>query len=231
MAKLICFDNITECFINRRINRFMVDIVVNNERSKAYLCNTGKLLQLLKKGKKAYCLESKKNMRLLAIEDYGEGALVDTYYQMKSFEKAVRLNVIPWLRNCVISKRNPRLGKSVLDYLLICDSYSVYTELKSAVLRLNDNIASYPDTVSLRGRRHLKELIKYAALGGKALIVFVAALPHVSYFKPNDKIDPQILSLIKQALKKGVIVKAFSEYFEPQSKCIVLDNYDLQLII
>jgi len=65
------------------------------KKGRAYLCNTGKLPQLLIKGKRAYCLKTAKNIRLLSIEDYDLGALVDTYYQMKSFEKALELNAIP----------------------------------------------------------------------------------------------------------------------------------------
>jgi len=39
-------------------------------------------------------LKTAKNIRLL-FEDYDLGALVDIYYQMKSFEKALELNAIP----------------------------------------------------------------------------------------------------------------------------------------
>ena len=38
-------------------------------------------------------------------------------------------------------------------------------------------------------------------------------------------------TLIREAIARGAIVKAFSEYFEPKSKCIMLGNYDLKLII
>ena len=231
MIKLLCFDRIIDCFIERRLSRFTVNVILNDGRRKAYLCNIGKLPQLLVKNRKAYCLKTRKGIRLLAIEDYGKGALVDTYYQMKSFEKAIELNVIPWLKKCLISKRNPRLSNSIIDYLLICNSDSVYVELKSAVLRLNKHVASYPDTGSLRGRRHISELIRYVMLGGRAMIIFIAALPYVDSFKPNDKVDPLITSLIKYALTKGVIVKAISEYFEPESKCIILDNHNLKIII
>jgi len=231
MFTLICFNEVVECFIEKRTSRFSVDVVINGEKKRAYLCNTGKLPQLLIKGKRAYCLKTVKNIRLLSIEDYDLGALVDTYYQMKSFEKALELNAIPWLKKCIISKRNPKLGNSVIDYLLTCNGDKVYTELKSAILRLNSDIASYPDTISLRGRRHLNELVRHVAFGGKAMVIFIAALPYVNSFKPNDKVDPLMAILIREAIARGVIVKAFSEYFEPKSKCIILDNYDLKLII
>ncbi len=215
--------------IDRRTSRFTVNIIINDTKYKAYLCNTGKLSQLLVKGKKACCLKNSKGIRLLAVKDYDKGALVDTYYQMKSFEKAINVSIIPWLEKCSISRRNPKLGNSVMDYLLICNGNKVYVELKSAILRLNTHIASYPDTVSLR--RHVSELIKHVMLGGKAMVIFVAALPYVNSFKPNSEVDPLLASLIKQLLDEGVIVKAINEYFEPKSKCIMLDNYDLKFII
>jgi len=60
-----------------------------------------------------------------------------------------------------------------MDYLLTCNGDKVYTELKSAILRLNSVIASYPDTISLRGRKHLKELVRHVTFGGKAMVISI----------------------------------------------------------
>jgi len=37
---------------------------------------------------------------------------------MKAFEAALEKNLLPWLKNVHLIKRNVRLGVSVLDYLL-----------------------------------------------------------------------------------------------------------------
>ena len=55
--------------------------------------------------------------------------------------------LIPWLKQCRNLKRNARLGKSVVDYLLKCGRKKVYLQAKGAVLRQEDH-AMYPDCPS-----------------------------------------------------------------------------------
>jgi len=43
MFTLICFNEVVECFIKERTSRFSVNVVINEEKRKAYLCNTAKL--------------------------------------------------------------------------------------------------------------------------------------------------------------------------------------------
>jgi len=59
----------------------------------------------------------------------------------------------------------------------------------------------YPDCPSLRGQRHVKDLIDYVKKGGKGMIVFIAALPNVIAFKPNKKGDIKIHELLKKSFK------------------------------
>ncbi len=47
MPTLICFNEVVECFIEKRTSRFLVDVVINGEKKRVYLCNTGKLPKLL----------------------------------------------------------------------------------------------------------------------------------------------------------------------------------------
>jgi len=98
-------------------------------------------------------------------------------------------------------------------------------------MRGNRFLAMYPDCLSIRGRRHITELTNYCKKGGKGLIVFIAALPYVKAFKPNDEVDPLIRKLLKKAIEAGIAVKAISMYFNPILQSIVLDNPDLRTII
>ena len=41
--------------------------------------------------------------------------MVDTQLQMKAFEAALEKNLLPWLKNVRLIKKNVRLGVSVLD--------------------------------------------------------------------------------------------------------------------
>ncbi len=235
MTKVL-ISNWVKCYVVKRLSRFVVLVKVGNELVKAYLRNTGRLSNLLIKGRLGYCLPRRKSSGvtkyvLFAIDDVGGAALVDTLLQMSAFEEFMELRSIPWLSNCYVVRRNPKLGGSVLDYVIKCGDDNYLVEIKSAVLRTKEGCASYPDCLSLRGRRHVRELINYVVNGGKAMLIFIAALPNVKCFKPNEQADPLIPTLIKEARSKGVIIKSISMYFNPRESTVILGSNDLPVII
>jgi len=219
-----------ECTILERVNRFTVKALINGVVKNVHLTNTGRLREYLVNGKRGFCHRingSKLEYRLFAVEDNGLAAVVDTVLQQKVFEYLVANHQIPWLRDCRIVKRNPRLSGEVIDYLLVCGDEYLYTELKSAVLRFNGVYAGYPDCPTIRGRRQIKALINHVKQGGRALIVFIAGLPGVEAFKPYSEGDPVVAELIREASLNGVVVKAIGLYYDPVNNKVVVYNTDL----
>jgi len=211
VVRLISISPTLTCFITRRVNRFVTMVKCFGREYPALNTNTGRLPGLLTPGRVAYCVRKRTGrlpLRLLGVNMSKGVALTDVFVQMRSFERAVELGAIPWLANCVIARRNPKVGESRLDYLIKCPSGDVWVELKSAVLVHGDNLAGYPDCPSLRGRKHIMELIKLCREGGIAMIIFIAALPGVKGFKPYEQGDPEISRLLKEALRFGVGIKA-----------------------
>ena len=228
-ALLLGLAGVVPCTIVRRVNRFVVEILVSGRGARAYINNTGRLSEYLVEGRKGFCLRSsgtKTKYRLFAVEDMGSAALVDTRLQMSAFEKAVELSLLPWLEGCAVRRRDYRLGESVIDYMLSCPRGDFLVEVKSAVLRQGD-YAMYPDCPTQRGRRHIAALTSYVRSGGRAAIVFIAALPYVRAFKPYAEGDPEILSLLREAASSGVLIKALAMHFDPALSAIVLDDPDL----
>ena len=229
---LLTVDNVQICRIVTRLNRFVVEVEIEGQTRLAHINNTGRLQEFLIGGRKAYCYKTRAggatDCRLFAIEESGLGALIDTQLQMKSFEKSVEAKVLPWLKGYRIQRRNPRLGHSVLDYLLTDAHTEVYLEVKSAVLR-EGHLAMYPDCPTIRGQRHVRELIRYAKRGGKAFITFMAALPQITAFKPHPTADPVLFELLQKAQSSGVDVRAIGLYFNPKENSIHLFNSDLRV--
>jgi len=219
------------CTIIRRLNRFVVEVEVGGEASLARITNTGRLLEYLVQGKTGYCLPNrgKTSHRLIAVEDVEGAALIDTDLQMRSFEEALGKGALRWAP-CIVASRNPSVGASRLDYLLRCGEELKYVELKSAVLREN-GYAMYPDCATARGRRHVAELIKIAEAGGRAMIVFVAALPRVRAFKPYVQGDPELAVLLRKAAERGVEVRAFSVHYDPAESAVLLDREELEVVL
>jgi sugar fermentation stimulation protein A len=168
---------------------------------------------------------------LIGIEDSGGYAVVDTRLQSRVFEEAVSRGLLPWLEGCRIAVREPVFNGGRLDYLLDCNGSPVLVETKSAVLRSRDGFyAMYPDCPSIRGRKHVRELVRIAGSHGRALLVFSAALPRVVAFKPYWEGDPVLAGLIGEAARSGVDVRAYSFHMD-ETGLIVLDEPDLPVIV
>jgi DNA-binding sugar fermentation-stimulating protein len=85
-------------------------------------------------------------------------SIIDTQLQMKCFEIALEKGYISWLKGAKILKRNFRINNSLIDYLIEHKNKKYLLEIKSAVMKYK-NFAMYPDCPSVRGQKHIKELI------------------------------------------------------------------------
>jgi sugar fermentation stimulation protein A len=231
--KVFRIDNPQECRIIERFSRFVVKVEIKGDHHLAYINNTGRLYELLVKGRKAFCFrtqnQGKTDFRLFAMEERGPGALIDTQRQMKAFEESLERNHIPWLEGCRILKRNAKLSAPLIDYLLECHRKAVYLEVKSAVLREGD-YAMYPDCPSERGRRHIKVLSGYVKEGGEeGILLFIAALPHVKAFKPNKPADANLYEALKETNSSGVDIRAIGLYYNPNDAGVYLFEPNLEV--
>jgi len=230
--KILRIENPVECIIVERVNRFVVKICLDGKLCMAYINNTGRLIEYLAKGRKGFCIKNEKrgktDYRLFSLRENDFGVVIDTQLQMKAFEKALEMKLIPRLSGCKILRRNAKLGLSLIDYLLECNRKKVYLEVKSAVLR-EGKYAMYPDCPSSRGRKHIKELIDHVQRGGRGIILFIAALPQVESFRPNKSADPEMYELLRKAYKSEVDIKSINLYYNPEDSIICLFNSNLKI--
>jgi len=236
-AQLIHLPTI-ECTVLNRINRFVVRIMIDGKESLAHTNNTGRLKGYLEKGTLCRCLEKKggkTKYRLVAVSDPvtkdHRYALIDTWIQMMGFEKSLELGLLPVLTGCSVKHRNPRIGESMLDYELSCKNRRVYIEIKSAVQRIDHVIASYPDAPSLRGRRHFREIISLLEKSVNAGVVFIAGIPSVEAFMPNDNVDPMIRELLREIKRRGGLVAGISMYYDTIKESVLLENNNLAILL
>ncbi len=225
-------DNPIRCEVIARVNRFVVEVRVGGETLRTSINNTGRLEQFLVRGRHAYCTRHKKpqktDARLFAIADGESAAIIDTQMQMRCFEQALEKGSIPWLDGGRLLNRNARLGDSLIDYLLEINGEMLYLEVKSAVLR-EGQYAMYPDCSTARGRKHVKGLTSYVQGGGRATILFIAALPGVNRFKPYSQGDPDLTAMLIEAGKTGVDARAIGMLYQPEERAIALFNPDMRV--
>jgi sugar fermentation stimulation protein A len=221
-----------EVKIEKRLNRFVVSVTKGMGRYRAHINNTGRLEQFLVPGAKGYCLEPRKrgatDFRLIAVADRGAAALIDTQLQMRAFESGVQRGVFPWLEGYNRFRRNHPLGRSLIDYRLEGEQEVLFLEAKSAVLR-EGSAALYPDSPTLRGQKHVRELKALADRGERAAILFIAALPGIEEFRPNRKADPDLYAELRTAAAAGVALRAIGMSVDPAAARVVLYAPELSI--
>jgi len=234
MKEVLMKLNVIPCRFLKRLNRFVALVEVNGEIRKALLTNTGRLEEFMVPGRKAFCTPKsggKTDFVLIAFEDLeGKGAIVDTRTQARAFERAVELGLVPWLRDCSIKRKEVRVGNSRLDYLFECPGGELYGEMKSAVLRGGERgeYAMYPDCPTLRGQRHVRELIELVKSGKDAIIFFIGAMPGVEKFRPYEKGDPELARLLREAKEAGGKIEGLSISILPDGR-VILEKPELEI--
>lgn len=94
-----------------------------------------------------------------------------------------------------------------LDFMLKkTDSKAMhFIEVKNVTLA-EDGTAKFPDAVTERGQKHLRELMTLIEQGHTAELVFTVQRDDCKAFAPADDIDPEYGRLLREAYKKGVLI-------------------------
>ncbi len=96
-----------------------------------------------------------------------------------------------------------------------------YLEVKNVTLLDSPGVAAFPDAVTSRGTRHLRELMGEVARGNRGVLVFVVSRGDVREVRPADSIDPLYGRTLREAAAKGVEILPVAASISPEE--IVLD--------
>ena len=97
---------------------------------------------------------------------------------------------------------------SRIDLLLSGLPGSCYVEVKNVTL-VEGGSALFPDAVSARGQKHLKELMEVVRLGHRGVNLFVVQREDGESVSPADAIDPAYGALLREAARAGVELLAY----------------------
>jgi sugar fermentation stimulation protein A len=97
---------------------------------------------------------------------------------------------------------------SRIDLLLSGPQGKCYVEVKNVTL-VQDGTALFPDAVSARGQKHLKELMEMVRQGHRAVNFFVVQRGDGLSVSPANAIDPGYGKLMREAAQAGVELLAY----------------------
>lgn len=91
-----------------------------------------------------------------------------------------------------------------------------WVEVKSVTLGIGRGISAFPDSVTARGTRHLRELMAMAAAGDRAVLLFCAGRADTRVVRPADDIDPLYGQTLREAASAGVEILAYRCDISPE---------------
>lgn len=116
---------------------------------------------------------------------------------------------LPWAAGYTRLQPEAQRGASRLDALLTGDALPpLWVECKNVTLLQEGGQASFPDAVSLRAHKHMREMADIVSAGGRAVFFYCVQRADARAFAPAGHIDPVYAELFRQGLRLGVEARA-----------------------
>jgi sugar fermentation stimulation protein A len=209
----------------KRYKRFLADIeLTTGEIITAHCPNTGPMIGVSTPGSDVLVSKSDNPKRKLAhtweaicVGETWVG--INTAIPNRVIKIALQQQLLPELagRYQQIRCEVPygRDNKSRIDFLLTgTDSQPLYVEVKNVTLAAG-NMALFPDTVTTRGQKHLRELIALIP-DAKPVMLYFINRSDCSTFAPSDRYDLEYARLLREAVAAGVGVLPYRFTITPQ---------------
>ena len=212
----------------KRYKRFFVDVKVNNQIITAHCPNTGSMLGLLNEGNRVWISKSNNPNRKLKytleiIEDNKSKVGVNPHLTNKIVLDALKNNLIKEFNNILEIKPETKFGNNTrFDFLVINKKDRAFIEIKNVTLSRIKKLAEFPDAVTVRGLKHINELIKASKKNYKIFILYLVQREDCKNFTIAKDIDPSYASALKKAVKNKLNVLCYDCKFS--SKGIKLNK-------
>lgn len=220
--------NLIQGVLIQRYKRFLADIKLADGRIITVHCpNSGRMTGCAEPGSVVFVSPANNPKRKLKYTweltklTHANWIGVNTMRTNRIVEEALSQRRIPGLDEFDKLSREVKYGKnSRIDFLLSTqDSTKVFIEVKNVSL-VENGIAMFPDAITVRGQKHLCELMQVRKNGQRAVMFYLVNRQDAKIFKPADKIDPDYARLLRDAKSKGVEIFVYQT--EADNKSITL---------
>ena len=194
----------------KRYKRFFVDIKYKNKIITGHCPNTGSMMGLLNKGNKIWFSRSdnlsRKLKYTLEIIEVGKKMIgINTLLTNKIvFEALSQKKIKNFTKFNNIKPEVKFSDKTRFDFLISDNKEKCFLEVKNVTLSRKDEIAEFPDAITSRGTKHLKELIIAKQRGFESYILYLIQREDCKSFRIAKDIDEDYKIAFDKALKKGV---------------------------
>ena len=205
----------------KRYKRFLADVKLSNGQLVTAHCpNTGSMTGCSEPGSPVYLTyhddpKRKLNYTWQLIQMPGSLVGVNTMIPNRLVELSIRAGVIPEFQPARNVRREVPIGnRSRIDLQLVnSDGRACYIEIKNCTL-VEDGVAQFPDAVTTRGVKHIKELERLCAQGNQSVMFYFIQRMDARSFQPADHIDPEYGAALRRAIKNGMKVMAYDVHVD-----------------
>lgn len=201
-----------------RYKRFLADVETpEGEIMTIHCANTGAMTGCATPGDRVWYSTSDSVTRKyphsweLTGTQQGHWICVNTLRANQLVAEALDQQQLPELTGYSQRQAEVRYGseKSRIDFLLKAqDRRNCYIEVKSVTL-LHEGKGYFPDAVTVRGQKHLRELAMVAGAGHRAVLLFAVLHSGIEDVSPARHIDVAYAEQLVQAQREGVEVLAY----------------------
>jgi sugar fermentation stimulation protein A len=224
----------------KRYKRFLADVRLADGSELTIHCpNTGSMKNCVLPGSPCWYSisdsKARKYPQTLELVTVPGGYLagINTARTNALVAQALITGVIESLRGYQTLRREVTYGseKSRIDFLLSDrrvaagsgeDERLCYLEVKNVTLMETDGAGYFPDAVSERGSKHLRELMAMRAQGHRAVLLFCVQHTGIQTVRAAAHIDPVYATTLAAAQAVGVEIIACAADIVPEQNLIVV---------
>jgi len=213
------YNNIKKATFLERPNRFIANGLVEGEKEVIHVKNTGRCRELLVPGAEIYLEEfdnpnRKTKWDLIAVKKGDVLINMDSQAPNKVVGEWLLDNDNADFQNITLIKPEAKYKSSRFDFYLETEEKKIYVEVKGVTLEVN-GVAKFPDAPSLRGVKHIEELMYAKEEGFEAYVIFLVKMKGIDYFTPNHETHPEFKEVLIKAKEKGVKLLAYDCIVKP----------------
>jgi sugar fermentation stimulation protein A len=208
----------------RRYKRFLADCTLDDGREvTAHCANPGSMMGLAEPGTRIWLEPNDDPRKKLKfgwrLVDHGDGHFtgVDTSVPNRALREALQARQVPALAEYGTVRAEVKHGASSrIDFLLSEPGLpDAWVEVKSVTLSRQQGLAEFPDSVTARGAKHLRELAALARAGHCAIMLFLVQRTDCDAMSLAADIDPVYAETFRGAQSDGVDVLCLGTNITP----------------
>ncbi len=201
----------------RRVKRFLVECADEGGSFWAHTNNSGSMLGLTRPGSPVFLSPAAApgrklpyTLEMVGLPGSGPGAAahfwvgVNTMTPNRLLRAAFNAGVLPWAKGYTTLRPEAKRGSSRLDALFTGPGLPpLWVECKNVTM-VEDDAAAFPDAISERAQKHVREMMDIVRSGERAAFFYCVQRPDGRCFGPADCVDPVYADLYRQAAALGV---------------------------